>query len=89
MLKTMGRNEIFPLKLIFANMWLFRPLVKKLLPVLGADTRAIVTSTFAFTILNGGNQSNVIPNHVAANVNVRLAPFNTIDEVEQHIRKVI
>ena len=89
MLKTMGRNEIFPLKLIFANMWLFRPLVKKLLPVLGADTRAIVTSTFAFTILNGGNQSNVIPNHVEANVNVRLAPFNTIDEVEQHIRKVI
>ena len=59
------------------------------LPKLGSDTRALVTSTFAFTIINGGNQGNVIPNKVEANVNVRLAPFNSIDEVEAHIRKVI
>lgn len=89
MLKIMGKNAIFPLKLVFANMWLFKPLVRKLLPALGSDTRALVSTTFAFTILNGGNQTNVIPNHVEANVNVRLAPFNTIDEVEAHIRKVI
>lgn len=89
MLRIMGKNAIFPLKLVFANMWLFKPLVKNLLPKLGSDTRALVTSTFAFTIINGGNQGNVIPNKVEANVNVRLAPFNSIDEVEAHIRKVI
>lgn len=88
-LRVMGKNEAFGLKLVFANMWLFKPLITKLLPVLGSDTRALVSSTFAFTILNGGNQTNVIPNHVEANVNVRLAPFNSIDDVEKHIRKVI
>ena len=88
-LRVMGKNAIFPLKLVFGNMWLFRGLVTKLLPVLGSDTRALVSTTFAFTILNGGNQGNVIPNHVEANVNARIAPFNTIEEVEAHIRKVI
>jgi carboxypeptidase PM20D1 len=88
-LRVMGKNAIFPLKIVFGNMWLFKGLVTKLLPVLGSDTRALVSTTFAFTILNGGNQGNVIPNHVEANVNARIAPFNSIDEVEEHIRKVI
>ena len=88
-LRILGKNAIFPLKIVFANMWLFKPLVTKLLPILGSDTRALVSTTFAFTILNGGNQGNVIPNHVEANVNARIAPFDSIDEVEAHIRKVI
>lgn len=88
-LRILGKNAIFPLKIVFGNMWLFKPLVTKLLTIIGSDTRALVSTTFAFTILNGGNQGNVIPNHVEANVNARIAPFDTIDEVEAHIRKVI
>jgi carboxypeptidase PM20D1 len=89
MLNIMGRNCTFAFKLIFANMWLFKGLVKKLFPILSADTRALVTSTFAFTIIEGGNQSNIIPNHVEANINVRVAPHNTPEEVLEHVRKVI
>jgi carboxypeptidase PM20D1 len=89
MLNIMGKNTIFPLKIIFANMWLFKPLVKFLFPKLSADTRALLTSTFAFTMLNGGNQTNIIPNHVEANINVRVAPFDSVDKVVAHIRKVI
>lgn len=89
MLKIMGKNANFGLKLVFANMWLFKGLVKKLLVILGADTRALLTSTFAFTIMNGGNQSNIIPNNVEANINVRVAPFDTVEDVVKHIKKVI
>ena len=89
LLNIMGRNSSFAFKLIFANMWLFKGLVKKLFPILGADTNALLTSTFAFTIMNGGNQSNVIPNHVEANLNVRVASFNTPEEVIAHVKKVI
>lgn len=89
MLNIMGRNCTFGFKLVFANMWLFKGLVKKLFPILSSDTRALVTSTFAFTIIEGGNQSNIIPNHVEANINVRVAPFNTPDQVLEHVKKVI
>lgn len=89
LLNIMGKNCSFALKLVFANMWLFKGLVKVLFTKLGADTRALVSSTFAFTVLNGGNQTNVIPNHVEANINVRVAPFDTVDDVVKHIKKVI
>lgn len=89
LLNVMGKNCAFPLKLVFANMWLFKGLVKVLFTKLGADTRALVSSTFAFTMLNGGNQTNIIPNHVEANINVRIAPFDTLDDVINHIKKVI
>lgn len=89
LLTVMGKNSNFGLKLILANMWLFKPLVIKLFTIASADTNALLRTTFAFTMLNGGNQSNVIPNHVEAVINVRIAPFNTPDEVLNHIKKVI
>ena len=89
MLDIVGRNAPFVLKIIFANMWLFKGLVKKLFPILSADTNALVTSTFAFTTIHGGNQTNIIPNHVEANINVRVAPFNSADEIIEYVKKVI
>lgn len=89
LLNVMGKNASFGLKLIFANLWLFKPLVKKLFTMVSADTRALLTSTFAFTTLNGGNQINVIPNHVEAGINCRLSSFDTVDDVINHIKKVI
>jgi carboxypeptidase PM20D1 len=89
MLDIVGRNAPFVLKIIFANMWLFKGLVKKVFPILSADTNALVTSTFAFTTIHGGNQTNIIPNHVEANINVRVAPFNSADEIIEYVKKVI
>lgn len=89
MINIMGRHSSFGLKIIFANMWLFKGLLKKIFMNASADTRALLSSTFAFTLIKGGNQTNVIPNHVEANINVRIAPFNDVDEVVKHIKKVI
>lgn len=89
LLNIMGKHSSFVLKIFFANMWLFSGLVKWLFSKVSADTRALLTTTFAFTMMNGGNQTNIIPNHVEANINVRIAPFDTIDGVINHIKKVI
>ena len=89
LLNVLGRHMPFYFKLIFANMWLFKGLVKKLFVILSADTRALLTSTFAFTMLNGGNQTNIIPNKVEANINIRISPFDTVDSIIAHIRKTI
>lgn len=88
-LRKMGQNASFPLRMLLANMWLFKGLVKKLFCKISNDGNALFRTTFAFTILEGGNQSNVIPNHVEAVVNVRIAPYNTVEEVIEHIKKVI
>ena len=88
-LNKMGQNASFGLKLLLANMWLFKGLVKKLFCMISSDGNALFRTTFAFTILKGGNQTNIIPNHVEAWVNVRIAPYNNIDEVLKHIKKVI
>ncbi len=89
LLNVLGRHMPFYFKIIFANMWLFKGLVKKLFVILSADTRALLTSTFAFTMLNGGTQTNIIPNKVEANINVRISPFDTVDKIVEHIRKTI
>ena len=89
LLNVLGRHMPFYFKLIFANMWLFEGLVKKLFVMLSADTRALLTSTFAFTMLNGGNQTNIIPNKVEANINVRISPFDNVESIIAHIKKVI
>ena len=89
LLNVLGRHMPFYYKIIFANMWLFKGLVKKLFVILSADTRALLTSTFAFTMLNGGNQTNIIPNKVEANINVRISPFDNVDKIIAHIKKVI
>ena len=90
LLNVMGKNNsVFPLKMIFANMWLFKPLVKFLFPKISTDTKALLTSTFAFTMMNAGTQTNIIPNYVEANINVRVAPFDTVDKVLEHIKKTI
>ena len=89
MINIMGRKSSFALKLIFANMWLFEGLLKKIFVKSSPDTRALLSTTFAFTLIQGGNATNIIPNHVEANINVRVAPFNTVDDVINHIKKVI
>lgn len=88
-IKKMGQNAIFPLKILLGNMWLFRGLVKKLFSAVSSDGNALFRTTFAFTILRGGSQENIIPNHVEAVINIRVAPFNNVDEVIKHIKKVI
>ena len=40
-------------------------------------------------MLNGGNQSNIIPNKVEAIINIRISPFDTVDSIVEHIRKTI
>ena len=89
MLDVLGRKSNFMMKIMLANMWLFKGLLKKLFVTVSPDFRALLTTTFAFTIIDGGTASNVIPNYVETNINVRIAPFNTIDEVVEYIKKTI
>jgi carboxypeptidase PM20D1 len=63
----------FPIRFLFRNLWLFGPLVKAAFGA-GRMTNAMVSTTFAPTMLSGGTKENVLSESAAANVNVRLLP---------------
>lgn len=85
----LGRNATFVMRIIFANMWLFKGLLKKILLLIGGEPAALVRTTFAFTMLEGSEANNVLPAVAKATINIRVAPFNTIDEILAHIKKVV
>lgn len=88
MLDVLGRNSNFKMKLVFANMWLFKGLVKKIFSK-GKATNALIRTTFAFTELSGSKAPNVLPSEAKVNINIRIAPNTNIDEVVAHIKKVV
>ncbi|MEG1805349.1 MAG: M20/M25/M40 family metallo-hydrolase [Clostridia bacterium] len=89
MCDTLGRHSKFALKLVFANMWLFKGLVKKLFTVISTETNAMLTTTFAYTVLEGSNAHNVLPAQAKANLNTRIANNHDLDMVIAHLKKVI
>lgn len=78
----------FPMKAVFANLWLTAPLVKW---QLAADpaTDATLRTTTALTVFESGNEENVLPSTATALVNFRLAPADNINRVTEHVRDAV
>ncbi len=88
MLLTAGQRMAFGQRLIFANLWLFRPL---LLKVLSAKplTNALIRTTRAVTMASGSPAPNVLPQKAEVTVNVRLLPGDTMEEEIERLRGII
>jgi carboxypeptidase PM20D1 len=73
---------------VFANEWLFRPLI---LRQLAADhlTNAMIRTTVAPTMLRGSDKDNVLPTIAEAVLNLRLLPGDTIESAITHLGRVI
>lgn len=67
------------LRYLFVNMWLFKPLIVKLLPKLSAYGRALLSTTIAFTMMKGSSQANVIPSEAWITANLRIHPIQDIE----------
>lgn len=77
-----------PMRVLASNLWLFGPVLG--LNFMGKDTmRALITSTIAFTKINGGVKDNVLPNSAQLTVNSRLHPAHTNQDIIEHITKTI
>jgi len=71
MFKRMAPNMDFGMKLIFANMGLFKPLLKKLLPDISSAAGAMIKTTLAFTTAKGADGLNVLPQEAYVTGNMR------------------
>nr|WP_122012131.1 M20 family peptidase [Maliibacterium massiliense] len=83
-----GPRMGFARKMLMANLWLFAPLVAKVLSG-SPTTNAMVRTTTAPTLAQGSPAPNVLPQVASANINCRIAPGDTVASVEAHIRQVI
>lgn len=71
MFSRMAPNMTYPMKLIFANLWLFSPLVKKLMPAISPAGAAMMQTTCAFTTAKGSDGLNVLPSEAYVTANMR------------------
>ena len=83
-----GPKMPFHMKIIFANLWLFRPIVQAILS--GKNTmNATIRTTTAATMFNAGVKDNVLPAEAKAIVNFRIIPGDTIARVIEYVKKTI
>ena len=75
-------------KMVFANLWLFGPLVEGQLAK-SPSTNAVIRTTTAPTVFESGVKENVLPAHAKAIVNFRILPGDSIETVLDHVRKTI
>ena len=87
MFKRMAPNMSFGMRLIFANMWLFKPLLVKLLPSISSAGAAMIRTTIAFTTAKGSDGLNVIPQKAYVTGNMRFIQHMTTAECLEIIKK--
>ncbi|MBQ7455819.1 MAG: M20/M25/M40 family metallo-hydrolase, partial [Clostridia bacterium] len=80
MFATLAPYASFPLKLVFSNLWLFRPLLLLLLPKISAQAGAMIRTTMAFTMQSGSDAFNVLPQKATLGANLRFIPHQGMKE---------
>ena len=84
-LSELGARSGALYKAVFGNLWLTRPLVTKIMAGV-PETGAMIRTTYALTQMEGSTAHNVLPPVARANFNVRVAPFETIDDAVARAR---
>ena len=89
MFDTLGRHSTFLYRMIFANLWCFRPMLDMICKKSGGELNALVRTTTAFTQMSGSKANNVIPPSASMTANVRINPADTSASVLDYYRSVI
>jgi len=71
MFERMAPSFNFPLRLVLGNIWLFKPLLMALMPVVSPFGEAVMSTTCCFTMMEGSHAPNVIPKEPYLVANLR------------------
>ena len=78
----------FPLKYVFSNLWLFSPVLVRVLPGISAQAGAMTRTTIAFTMQKGSDAYNVMPQEAVLGANLRFIPHQGMEESLDLLRKL-
>ena len=81
-------SNVFYLKLVMHNLWLFKPILKKVMPAISDEAAAMLQTTIAFTMQKGSNGYNVIPQEAWVCANLRYIPHQSLDESNKLIENI-
>ena len=82
-----GKNTTYPVRCVMSNLPVLKPLITKICSEI-PPVASMMRTTTAVTMANGSPAPNVLPQKATVNVNFRIMPGQTIDDVEAHIRKI-
>ena len=86
---TLGRRSTFVYKLIFANLWCFKPVLDLICKGSGGEMNALVRTTTAFTQMEGSTARNVIPVKASLVSNMRLNPQDSVASAVEYLKKAV
>ena len=80
MFRRLAPNMNFGMKLLFANMWLFKGLIMKVVPMVSPAAGAMMKTTIAFTMAEGADGANVLPQEASVVANMRFIQHQPTQE---------
>lgn len=89
MFDTLGRHSSFVYRMIFSNLWLFKPVLDMICKKSGGELNALMRTTVAFTQMSGSKAANVIPPEATMVSNMRLNPMDTMDSAVEYIKNTV
>ncbi len=89
MFDTLARHSTFLYKVIFANLWCFKPVLDLICRKSGGDMNALVRTTTAFTQAEGSSARNVLPTEACLVSNMRLNPADSVAGAAAYLKKTV
>ncbi len=88
MFTAISGHLIFPLRIVMSNLWLFKGLLAKVLPMFSPMAAAFVRTTCAFTMAKGSEAPNVIPDEASVICNIRPSVHQRAEESIEVLRNI-
>ena len=87
MFSCMAPSFNFPMRLILGNIWLFKPLLMAVMPMVTPFGEAVMATTCCFTMMRGSDAANVIPKEPYLVANLRTSVHQNCTETLAVMKK--